>query len=513
MNRHVVLLISFLALFTLGLTTAEVVTAQSKSELELRSPIPDIVGGTVADEGEYPWQAMLLNNSGRFYCGGSLISPNWVLTAAHCIEGIEVKNVVLGAHLRTNTSEVSRQTFAVVRTIVHPNYDGNSFNNDIGLIELDGVAVLDDRVAVVSLAQTPADDALFAPNQVAVVTGWGATAESGSASSVLREVSVPIVSHEACNQAYQGAITGSMMCAGYPNGGKDSCAGDSGGPLIVSDGGSGWKQAGIVSWGAGCARPLYYGVYTKLFNFQAWFEEYVDFSGAVPEPTPTAEFPTPTPSPTPSPTPTVVVIENLVQESDFEVTTSASWVYTSTNHREIITQALQSRVFLSETIPVLPNSGVGLAWLGGTDQEISRLWQEMTIPDQKPIYLYYYYYIRSDEGGCFRDEAKVYINKERINSRYLCKELQTSGWTLEALDISNYAGKTITLQFFAETNSSAPSDFFIDDVRITNIPMSNQPVQNVVGVADGQAGEPGDLHGPPPPQLVFLPIVSAESVE
>ena len=86
----------------------------------------DIVGGQAADPGEYPWQVMLLDSSGRFFCGGSLIHAKWVLTAGHCTYGITVARVVLGAHDRTNSSESSRQTITVLRTIRHPNYNDNT---------------------------------------------------------------------------------------------------------------------------------------------------------------------------------------------------------------------------------------------------------------------------------------------------------------------------------------------------------------------------------------------------
>ena len=100
----------------------------------------------------------------------------------------------------------------------------------------------------------------------AIAAGWGLTAEGTEVSNILRQVTVQIVSNQVCNglAAYSGAITDRMVCAGFPEGGKDSCQGDSGGPLMVPDGQGGYFQAGVVSWGEGCGRPNKFGVYTRV---------------------------------------------------------------------------------------------------------------------------------------------------------------------------------------------------------------------------------------------------------
>jgi len=98
----------------------------------------------------------------------------------------------------------------------------------------------------------------------------------------LQEVDVPIVSNATCNTSYGGEITANMICAGYAQGGKDACYGDSGGPLFVPDEtGTGWVQVGVVSWGEGCALPNYYGVYARVSRYQSWIESYV---GTAPPP-------------------------------------------------------------------------------------------------------------------------------------------------------------------------------------------------------------------------------------
>lgn len=245
---------------------------------------PDIVGGEEATPGEFPWQAFL--RIGSYICGGSLIAPQWVMTAAHCVErddepGQPVSpstvTVYLGKH-NIRQAETSQQTKSVAQVIIHPNYDPNRSDNDIALLRLSSAATLNSRVATIPLLVSPGDDPLTAPGIQATVTGWGTTSENGLVSDTLQKVSVPIVSNAACSQALSYAITQNMICAGYDDGGKDACQGDSGGPLIVPNGDGGWKQTGIVSFGFGCARPELYGVYTRVSRYIDWIGQYADLS-------------------------------------------------------------------------------------------------------------------------------------------------------------------------------------------------------------------------------------------
>jgi len=210
-----------------------------------------IVGGVQAVKGEFPFLVSLKSSYGSHFCGGSLIKKNWVLTAAHCVEGGYLKGVTIGLHNQADTVGVEK--FTVLQIVKHPGWNTNTMDNDYALVQLSA----DSKFAPIALnTQEISSKVDF------VTAGWGTTSEGGSVSKILMKVSVPFVDKATCSAAYDG-ITDAMMCAGYAEGGKDSCQGDSGGPLIVGTG-AGMKLAGVVSWGEGCARPNKYGVYSKV---------------------------------------------------------------------------------------------------------------------------------------------------------------------------------------------------------------------------------------------------------
>ncbi|QTA88531.1 serine protease [Desulfonema magnum] len=237
-----------------------------------------IVGGHDAEPGDWPWMTALIegdesSNYDGHFCGGSLIHPRWVVTAAHCVRdewlGIDIApediDVVLGVHdLKNDTG----QRIKVRRIISHPSYDDELCDSDIALLELE------EEASQEVLPLVPKDSVI--EGKEAVAMGWGDTdVNSFKSPETLQQVSLPIISNEICSQAYAADdITDNMVCAGYAEGGKDSCFGDSGGPLIVRDGNT-WSLAGIVSWGEGCAEPGYYGVYTRVSQFLDFIHEYV----------------------------------------------------------------------------------------------------------------------------------------------------------------------------------------------------------------------------------------------
>jgi trypsin len=211
---------------------------------------PRIVGGDIATDLLYPWMAALETFDGWQYCGGTVISSHWVLTAAHC--QVQAGDVV---HVGTTDLRQPGRRLLVVEVRNHPGWSSTTSGDDVAVVRIEDAA----GVEPIELATvTPTAGTAWA-------IGWGATCEGCSGSAQLLHVELPIVSHSACVSAYWGDIDSTMICAG--NAGHDACQGDSGGPLVV-DG----TQVGVTSWGEGCARPGAPGVWTDVAVEREWIE-------------------------------------------------------------------------------------------------------------------------------------------------------------------------------------------------------------------------------------------------
>lgn len=227
-----------------------------------------IVGGVEAEKGELPFQVSLQSASGSHFCGGSLIKPNWVATAAHCVQGSANMKIVLGLYNQKDLA--GTEVFRAKKIVAHPQYNRSTLDYDYALIQLDH----DSSFRPIDLNRVEIDIAATPTN--VWTSGWGTTSEGSFAlPNILNKVEIPLVTKEACNSstAYNGDITDHMICAGLPEGGKDSCQGDSGGPLFVKQTSGDFTLIGIVSWGEGCARPNKFGVYSKVNVMTEWFDQ------------------------------------------------------------------------------------------------------------------------------------------------------------------------------------------------------------------------------------------------
>ncbi|MFQ3612280.1 MAG: trypsin-like serine protease [Cyanobacteriota bacterium] len=247
-----------------------------------------IVGGEAAAPGAYPWMVglMMADETDPFearFCGGSLIDPEWVMTAAHCMFDPETGmrdifpenlDLLLGT---TRLAPGEGDRIRASEIIIHPDYVDDAelvFESDIALIRLSRPA---QQAPILPL--TPGLELYEAAGIPALVLGWGDTSPQpifGSNPSILprdlQVVGVPIVSNASCNESFLGIVVDSILCAGFPEGGRDACQGDSGGPLVVSLGTGRYLQVGIVSSGLGCAAPGFPGLYTRVSAFSDFIE-------------------------------------------------------------------------------------------------------------------------------------------------------------------------------------------------------------------------------------------------
>jgi secreted trypsin-like serine protease len=253
-----------------------------------------IVGGERAENNAWPWQVVLYVRDGKnfsMHCGGSLIRPNWVLTAAHCIKSLAPADyaIVEGtSHIDSLLKDKGPGRVAHVKNVVqHEDYNPQTHENDVALLELATPALA--RPVRLSF---PEKAALETPGTLAMVTGWGTLraissggrdVQTGEAvlpddpryfTDDLMQVEIPIVAEADCQRSYPGSkIDHRVICAGLPEGGKDSCQGDSGGPLVAKTADGEFKQIGVVSFGRQCAAKEAYGVYTRVSAFQNWLQE------------------------------------------------------------------------------------------------------------------------------------------------------------------------------------------------------------------------------------------------
>ncbi|XP_037084329.1 serine protease 33-like [Pollicipes pollicipes] len=239
-----------------------------------------IVGGSEVPYGAFPWQAeikVLQNGYRTHHCGGAVISPQYILTAAHCVvsHNIDEYMVILGDH-DLDDLDPMETTFFVDKIIVHPGYNRETKKHDIALLKLDPKlrkqTTYNEKTRPVCLPEITVPR----PGTECVVTGWGLMNpnDDASLSTSLRAAMVSIIAEKDCSSASvygnkKHFYSEGMMCAGYLRGGVDACKGDSGGPLACKINGR-FQLVGVVSWGDSCAEANKPGVYTRVSQYIDW---------------------------------------------------------------------------------------------------------------------------------------------------------------------------------------------------------------------------------------------------
>ncbi|MEV0641293.1 serine protease [Streptomyces sp. NPDC050619] len=242
----------------LAATAAAATTVLIGAPTAVAAPQP-IVGGTTTTTTAYPFMMQITDASQNQFCGGTLVSPTKVVTAAHCMVGRTPSSVrVIGG--RTYLNGTNGTVSQVSKIWINPDYTDATNGDDVAVLTLS-----------TSMSYTPAkyvsssDTGVYAAGTTARIIGWGTTSAGGSSSNQLRTTTVPTVSDSSCASSYGSDFVASdMVCAGYDEGGKDTCQGDSGGPFLIEG-----VLAGITSWGEGCAQAGYPGIYTRLTTFSS----------------------------------------------------------------------------------------------------------------------------------------------------------------------------------------------------------------------------------------------------
>ncbi|XP_013965198.1 enteropeptidase [Canis lupus familiaris] len=245
------------------------------NKLVAREFSPKIIGGNDAKEGAWPWVVSLYYN-GHLLCGASLISNDWLVSAAHCVYGRNLEpskwKAILGLHMRSNMTSPQVVTRLIDQIVINPHYNKRTKDSDIAVMHLDFKVNYTDYIQPICL---PEENQVFPPGSLCSIAGWGRVIYQGPTANILQEANVPLLSNEKCQQQMpEYNITENMVCAGYEEGGIDSCQGDSGGPLMCQENNR-WFLAGVTSFGYQCALPNRPGVYARVRRFTEWIQSFL----------------------------------------------------------------------------------------------------------------------------------------------------------------------------------------------------------------------------------------------
>ncbi|XP_054715313.1 U21-ctenitoxin-Pn1a-like [Uloborus diversus] len=233
-----------------------------------------IVGGEEVLHGQYPWMVSMFReaNDFRHWCGATILNERWIITAAHCIHYPDEPwryTVFAGLHKLSAEDSSTVRSYKISEIHIHENFDSSSFSNDIALLKTQNpidVAGSGGYINGICLPKSTED-----PTGFSRATGWGYTRQGGYKSDVLKQVLLPMVDRDTCNDIFHDEVYSNMICAGKE--GRDTCQADSGGPLFQTDENGISTLIGITSFGLGCGRDP--GVYTKVAFFHDWMTKII----------------------------------------------------------------------------------------------------------------------------------------------------------------------------------------------------------------------------------------------
>nr|7TPP_B Chain B, Activated factor Xa heavy chain [Homo sapiens]7TPQ_B Chain B, Activated factor Xa heavy chain [Homo sapiens] len=229
-----------------------------------------IVGGQECKDGECPWQALLINEENEGFCGGTILSEFYILTAAHCLYQAKRFKVRVGDR-NTEQEEGGEAVHEVEVVIKHNRFTKETYDFDIAVLRLKTPITFRMNVAPACLPERDWAESTLMTQKTGIVSGFGRTHEKGRQSTRLKMLEVPYVDRNSCKLSSSFIITQNMFCAGYDTKQEDACQGDAGGPHVTRFKDT-YFVTGIVSWGEGCARKGKYGIYTKVTAFLKWID-------------------------------------------------------------------------------------------------------------------------------------------------------------------------------------------------------------------------------------------------
>ncbi|XP_062383230.1 coagulation factor X [Sardina pilchardus] len=230
-----------------------------------------VVGGEDCPPGECPWQALLMNEEGLGFCGGTILNEYFILSAAHCMNQSKATTIVLG-EFNINKEEGREAKHEVELYVTHMNYIPATYHNDIALIKLKTPIKFNKYILPACLPERDFAERVLMNQKEGMMSGFGRLGERSAQTTLLQRLTVPFVDRASCIESSSFKVSKHMFCAGYLEAGRDACQGDSGGPHVTRYKDT-WFVTGVVSWGEGCARDGKYGVYTQVSKYIRWLNQ------------------------------------------------------------------------------------------------------------------------------------------------------------------------------------------------------------------------------------------------